>query len=331
MKVLFVYSGNSKSGRNAIIERQAESLRKYKIEVVLFPLSEKGLIGYVKFLIKLKQHLKDNHFSIIHAHYGLSAIVALFARNGQKLVVSFMGDDLVGTNLITGKISIKSKVLIKINCLLARYFYDFVIVKSNEMKEKLLKGTIHALIPNGVDISSFYSIDRKTAKEKLGINSLDNIVLFASDPERIEKNFKLAHTAVSLINNPHLKLRTVHGVSSETLLLHYNAADTLLLTSYHEGSPNVVKEAMACNCPIVSTNVGDVEWLFENLEGHYITSFNAHEIASKIQSAIHYRDKYQFTKGKGKLLKLKLDSNSVAKEIITVYEKTLGTCVGFVV
>jgi len=35
-------------------------------------------------------------------------------------------------------------------------------------------------------------------------------------------------------------------------------ADVLLNPSYHEGSPNVVKEAMACGLPVVAADCGDV-------------------------------------------------------------------------
>jgi len=105
----------------------------------------------------------------------------------------------------------------------------------------------------------------------------------------------------------------------EEVNLFYNAADVLLLTSFHEGSPNVIKEAMACNCPIVSTDVGDVRDIIENTEGCYITTFQPEDIADKIKRALEYG---QRTKGRENIKHL--DINTVAQRIIKVYKTVLN-------
>jgi teichuronic acid biosynthesis glycosyltransferase TuaC len=64
-----------------------------------------------------------------------------------------------------------------------------------------------------------------------------------------------------------------------------NAADLLLLTSLTEGSPQVIKEAMACNCPIVATDVGDIREIIGYTDGCYITTFKPSDVAVKIQAA----------------------------------------------
>src|SRR4030042_4531165 len=106
------------------------------------------------------------------------------------------------------------------------------------------------------------------------------------------------------------------------MIIHYlNAADVLLLTSFHEGSPNVIKEAMACNCPVVSTDVGDVRWVVGNTSGYYISSFDPGELAEKIKLAIVFREKHRQTNGRDRISELGLDSETVAKKIIDVYKK----------
>ena len=106
-------------------------------------------------------------------------------------------------------------------------------------------------------------------------------------------------------------------------ILYYNAADLLLLTSKHEGSPNIIKEAMACNCPVVSTDVGDVRWVIGNTKGCYITSSNPVGVAQKVMLALEFSEKNSRTKGRERIMELGLDSDTIAAKIIAVYKKVL--------
>jgi glycosyltransferase involved in cell wall biosynthesis len=103
-----------------------------------------------------------------------------------------------------------------------------------------------------------------------------------------------------------------------------NAADVVILTSLWEGSPNVIKEAMACNRPIVSTDVGDVRWIFGDTPGCYVTSNDAVDVAEKIQSALDFSKDQHVTKGRDRLLKLGLNADHVAVKILKFYQKSIG-------
>lgn len=129
---------------------------------------------------------------------------------------------------------------------------------------------------------------------------------------------------MEILNDNSVILHTVYNVTNTDLIYYYNAAELLLMTSFHEGSPNVIKEAMACNCPIVSTDVGDLRWLFGQTPGYFITSFNPADIAEKIKRAIEFRKKNSQTKGRERILELGLDSDTVAMKIIEVYKKVLA-------
>jgi len=322
MKVLFVSSGKKNGQPGSLICSQGDSLNKRGLDVNYFTIKHKGVIGYLKESVNLRRILKEGNYDIIHAHYGLTAIISLVARRKEKLIVSFMGDDLVGSNKQDGRITKISLILAKVNSLFAKWFYNFSIVKSEEMS-RCLKTYKTSLIPNGVDINIFKPIDKSTARKKLGITSPDKILLFVSNISRKEKNYKLAQEAVGLLGNAEIKIISVSGVDQDNLTYYYNSADALLLTSYHEGSPNVIKEAMACNCPIVSTDVGDVKWIFGNTEGCYIASFDPRDFAKKIILVLEFSKKKGRTNGRERIIKLGLDSNTVANRIIEMYRKVL--------
>lgn len=324
MKILFVSSGASCKGPSPIVIAQGNSLILQGIEVNFFLVTQKGIKGYLKASAQLRKILKTKQYDIIHAHYGLCGITALFARRKEKIVVSFMGDDIVGTNKPNGKITLISKIFARINILFAKWFYNYVIVKSPEMLNKAKSVKTIALVPNGVNFERFKVIEKNIALDFTKFNPEKNNIIWVSDPKRTEKNFKLAEEAVQLIQNKNVKLHILKTIANEELPYYYNVADCLLLTSYHEGSPNVVKEAMACNCPVVSTAVGDVKQLLEATEGNFLVDFSKEDIAKKILDAIAFRKNKKYSNGREKLSKMQLDDVAVANKIISIYKKTLS-------
>ncbi|MCG2810717.1 MAG: glycosyltransferase family 4 protein [Candidatus Aminicenantes bacterium] len=322
MKVLFVSSGNSKTGISPFIKSQGESLKTSGIQLDFFTINKRGFKGYLRESMQLRKYLRLHEYEILHAHYGMSALAALIARRKEKIVVSFMGDDIVGANKPNGSLTKASLLLARFNAFLAKKFYDYAIVKSEAMLTRLKIPNI-TLIPNGVDLVKFKPLKKIESKIKLGIAPEEKLTIFVSDPSRVEKNFPLAQNAVKLLKNPELKLFPVFNQPNDSLPSYYNAADVLLLTSFHEGSPNVIKEAMACNCPIVSTAVGDVKWVFGNTEGYFLSSFKVEEMAEKIKMALEFAIIKDRTKGRERILELGLDSETIARKIVSVYKRVL--------
>jgi len=305
MKVLFVCSGNSEFGISPIVKAQGESLKKNRVEIECFLIKGKGIYGYLKNILPLRKYLKNNDFDVIHAHYSLSAYVASLA-GAKPIVVSLMGSD-VNSGII-------AKLIIKIFNFI---FWEKCIVKAESMKKKIGIKNSH-VIPNGVDFEKFKEIDKEIAKEKINFNLQKKHIIFVANPDRYEKNFKLAKEAFNLLDDKSVELNVVCDVTHEMIPYYYYAADVLLLTSLWEGSPNVIKEAMACNCPIVSTDVGDVKEVIENTEGCYITSFESEDVAEKLKLALKFGKR---TNGRENIKHL--DSNIIAKKIIKIYEEVL--------
>lgn len=305
MRVLFVSSGNSKYGISPIIKNQGESLKKKGIEIDFFTIKGKGIFGYLKNVPKIR-NLGKEKYDIVHAHYSLSAFATSLAGI-SPIVVSLMGSDINSSNSFL-------KII--------KFFYKIswkkVIVKSQDMKGKLgMKGI--EIIPNGVDFRKFMFLDKQESIQYLGWEPNKKHILFAANPKRLEKNYQLAKESFKNIISKNVELHFLENTPNEEMVYFFNASDVILLTSLWEGSPNVIKEAMACNIPIVSTDVGDVKEVIGNTEGCYITTFEAADVAKKIQLALDFGKR---TTGRKDIQHL--ESGIVAKKIIEIYKSVLA-------
>lgn len=320
-RVLFVSSGNNSiSGISSIIMNQGESLRQQGIYLDYFPIKGKGVTGYLKNIYLLKQYLRIHEYEIIHAHNGLCGVVSflsLHRKDSHKLLVSFMGDDLIGENRIDGSYTGLGNIMVSINKWLAEKKLKTVIVKSAQM-QKVISRANSIILPNGVDFKQFYPMDKQKTRNRLGIPLEERMILFVADPTRPEKNYRLAKQATVMLSGDSSELRVIQGVPQEALNRYYNAADVCLLTSFHEGSPNVIKEAMACNCPIVSTAVGDVKEVIGTTMGCYITSFEPEDVVEKLKMAFAFR---QRTNGRDNIKHL--ESSIIAKKLIKLYHSAI--------
>jgi glycosyltransferase involved in cell wall biosynthesis len=322
MRVLFVSTGNYYKYYNDNISPHVrlpgEALKENAVELDYFLINGKGILGYLKNIPKLRRLLKHRSYDIIHAHYGYSGIVGALSRRREKLIISFMGSDVLKVIDRKGRNILLGKFFALINQTFSHYIYDFRIAKSMEMKKRLKNIRNLAVIPNGVRFDVFYPVTKKAARQQLGIKESVKIILFVADPDMIIKNYSLARRAYESLQLENSELKIVFGQSHEKLNLYYNASDLLLLTSFQEGSPNVIKEAMACNCPIVATDVGDIKEILSNTEGCYICSFDVANVADKIKRAILFNKRTNGREGISHL-----DSNKVAEKMISIYRKML--------
>jgi teichuronic acid biosynthesis glycosyltransferase TuaC len=308
MKVLFISSGNAKTHNriSPIVYAQGTSLIEEGVDVQFYAISGKGFFAYIKSIPKIRKVIKEFKPDVVHAHYSLSGFAASLA-GARPLVVSLMGSD------------VKKNSFFKF---LIYFFYSFcwnkTIVKSEDMKKSLDFNKL-VILPNGVNIDLFYPLDKTECQKNLGWNTLNNHLLFAANPVRVEKNFQLTYEAFETLES-NIELHSLTNILPSEIATYMNASDVILLSSLWEGSPNVVKEAAACNLPIVTTSVGDTPWVLEGVEGCYVTDFSTNNFAEAIKKALEFSKNVGRTKGREKILALGLDSNSVAKKIINIYE-----------
>jgi glycosyltransferase involved in cell wall biosynthesis len=277
------------------VEVQAEGLRKEEVDVHYFEIQGKGLGGYLKNTIRLRRFLRKEIFDVVHAHYGLSGIAASLAR-AKNLVVTIMGSEVY--------LSWWVLLLMRVY---ARFIWSCVLVQSVAM-QKRLKSSKCRVLPNGVEIDLFRSISPADAKKKLGYN-LGKHVIWVSDPARDVKNYKLAQAAMVSLNDQDVHLHVVHNRPHNELPDYFRGADALLLTSRWEGSPIVIKEALAAGLPIVSTDVGDVAERIEGVAGCYLAASAPESLAEGLRMALAFEGR---TDGHKNLDQLSLQDFSCA-------------------
>lgn len=320
MKVLFVVSGNNQYYDVApFIRSQGDSLAQEGVEISYFPIMGKGMLNYLKNVLPLRKHLKNNPVDVIHAHYSLCGWVAVLAAGRIPVVLSYMGDDLFGSHVALHKLRLKSRLLIWLGKAV-QPFLSAIICKSQKMADAIVRKSICHIVPNGVRLEQFKLYDKSLRKE-LGLDKDKKYVLFLGDPSDNNKNVALVEGALEILNRPDVELLIRYKVSHDAVVKYLNVADVFTLCSFSEGSPNVVKEAMACNCPMVVTNAGDAAWVVGDTAGCYVSpSYEPEDFAKKLRLALQYAEKHGRTKGRERLLALGLDARSIAEKVIGIYE-----------
>lgn len=308
MKVLFVSKANANGQPGVVVGNQMASLRKYgDMEITYFPITGKGISTYVNHIFKLRKFLKAHAFDIVHANYSFCGFTASLA-GAKPLVVSLMGSD----TKTTGWLKIAT-----------RYFLNNrwmkTIVKSASMADDLQPQRHVEIIPNGVDIDLFASVTREEALQFAQFAKEKKHVVFVGDPTRYSKNGDLAKQTVAQIQSEPVELHIIQNRPHSEIIRYMQAADVILMTSRYEGSPNVIKEAMACNKPIVSTNVGDVAMLLENVEGCFVCPQDAQKLSAALTQALRFAENHGATKGVEKLRSLGIDAESTARKISSIY------------
>ena len=301
MKILIVASFNKGFFAPFILE-QSEALEKMGQTVHFFGIQGHGIWGYVRNYKGLKRIIQDYKPDVIHAHYGLSGLLATLQRR-VPVVTTFHGSDINNPKVLPF-----SKIAMRLSA-----FTIFVSQKNVDIARPTKK---FALLPCGVNSDNFTEVPIGEARLKLQLEDTKKYVLFAGSFSNRVKNPELAQKAIALLNN--VELIELKGYSRADVNYLMHAVDVALMTSHTEGSPQFVKEVMACGCPLVSVDVGDVKEVTAGVEGCYIVSREAEEIAEKLQIALNFKGR---THGRERIMELGLENRKVAETIVAIYKK----------
>lgn len=294
MKILAVtnmYPSAEFPSQGVFVREQIKGLRAAGLDVrVLFANRRReGPKVYFQWLHnEIRREVAEFGPDVIHAMYGgvLADRIARFHRV-RPLVVSFRGSDLLGENLSGWARKIISYYGVLCSRRAARLADGVVVVArhlTNALNGAAAGGKIR-VIPSGIDLERFQPMDSAACKQQLGWDSRSFHVLFASNNDDAVKRPALAKAAVAQMTNQSgpVEFHTMTRISTTEVPLWLNAADALLLTSLHEGSPNIIKEALACGLPVISVDVGDVAERIEGIEGCHLAQAIPAKLAAKLE------------------------------------------------
>lgn len=320
LKILFVIPGPAEGHSMIFAKRQADAIERKGVDVRKFFLKSR-ISPYLVFreFVRLFKEFKKFTPDIIHAQYGTvtAFLCSLFLET--RVVITLRGSDINFAKGMNPLRSLFGKILSHISILRA----DAVICVSENLKKHLWWGKKKAIvIPSGVDSELFRPVLKNEARERLGLTGSAVLVLFNRGGGRAVKRMDLAEEALKQVkkNIVNAELLVLDGtIDPSKVYLYYNAADCLLVTSDSEGSPNVVKEALACNLPVVSVCVGDVR---ERLEGVFPSKIVSRTPACIADAVLEVLLLGKRSNGREKVLDI--TDEKLAKLITNLYRKIVA-------
>jgi glycosyltransferase involved in cell wall biosynthesis len=309
------------------VDRQVASLEKAGAKVSIFDIgtshSAKAGIGPIPSVIhilrkwiELRRLVPVLNPDLVHGRYGtIVGIMAAFA--GKPAVITYCGGDLLPGASVSSVRLFSGFLLSNLAALKAKG----LICVSEELRLALWWRRSRAIvIPDGVDLDLFSPGSQETSRRQLGWELGHPIVILNVRNDPKAKGLDLATTAMQIVRSkvPTAELRLIENVEPTTMPLYYRGADALLCLSLSEGSPNVVKEALACNLPVVSTPVGDVEERLAGVQPSSVVPRDAEAIADALMQILLERKR---SNGRERVFRLGLDQ--VAQSVLKVYRSVL--------
>ncbi len=322
LRVLMTTTGWPQPGKpqtTHFIRRQAEFLRAHGVDVEVFHFRGMGSVAnYVTAWREVQRRLRGGGYDLVHAQWGQSALPALPKR--LPLVVTFRGGDLHGLTDAAGR-QRPAGHLLQAACRYVIHRADAVILVSEHMRTFIRRRDVPIhIIPSGIDFSLFRQLDQGEARRRLGLPGDRKLVLFAGDPASVRKRHGLAREAVDLLNRTlPAELVVTWGVRHQDMPDYYSACDAMVFTSMQEGSPNVVKEALACDLPVVSVDVGDVALRLSRVPGCELCADDRPAtIAAALERVLQRGERVA-----GRDAVRDLDENVITERVIGIYRDVL--------
>ena len=288
------------------VAEQVDSLRRRGVEIdVLFVNGSAGRIEYARGFGRVWRAARAKSYDLVHAHYVFCGILALAQRRAPVLLTHHGIETQLGW---TPPLCRWTARRVARNIATSRWVRDGLGMPGVD------------IVPCGVDLDLFQQTPQDEARAALGLPADERLVLFAGR-RRPEKRFDLVEASVSLLQAelPGVRLVVADGEPHERIPLYMSACDVLILASRGEGSPMVIKEAMACNLPIVSVDVGDVAEVTGGVPGCYVVGDAPAELAHGLAQALRFGGR---TEGRAAVASLSLAS--LAERLEALYGEVAG-------
>jgi teichuronic acid biosynthesis glycosyltransferase TuaC len=300
------------------VDSQVASLQHAGVTISTFDIgtSHSPFIIFRKCL-ELRKSVRKLNPQLVHGQYGtIVGIATIFA--GRPAVLSFCGYDLLPGAPVSRLRMYLGLLLSNLAALRARC----LICKSEELRQALWWCHSRAVvIPNGVDLDLFSPGSQDEARHALGWDLKIPIVIMNVSRDVRNKGLDVAKAAMKVVQRrmPEAKLHVISNVKHTKMPIYYRAADVLLCASKQEGSPNVVKEALACNLPVVSTPVGDVVERLAGVHPSVVVPREPQLMAEALTKILLTRAR---SNGRERIAHLSLAQ--VAQQVLDVYRTALA-------
>jgi glycosyltransferase involved in cell wall biosynthesis len=304
------------------VVHQVDFLRRAGVQVDLFYFrGAQSPVRYLKAWRQLRKQFRLGDYHLFHAQFGQSAV--LHWPSSLPLVVTLHGDDILGVKNEGGRTTLKGRLLQQFLRLISRRA-GAVIIVSDQMRSHIPRSVPLHLLPTGVDIESLPTMSKAEARRQLGLAEEGRLVLFVGNPADPYKRHVLAEQAMNeLRRETPAELVVGWNRTHHEILVLMQAADVLLVTSSQEGSPTVVKEALASNLPIVSVAVGDVVKRLQGVEGCEIADASPEALAKSLARILK---RGRRTNGRESVREL--DENVLTGRLIEIYRSVMKSARG---
>lgn len=319
IKVLMVIPGKKNGSSMIFAKRQTVAINEFGLNAKVFYLASRvNPFTLIKEWRRFREEIKNYQPDVIHAQFG--TMTSFFCAFGslKPLVVTFRGSDINPVPSANILRDIFGKFFSQVSILRAKR----IICVSEEIRRRLWWGKSKAIVlPTGVDTKTFFPIPQSEARKILGIRHNKKIIIFNAGKEPKVKRFDLAKAAFDKVREKmnDTEFVVLRGdLEPYKVVFYLNAADCLLLTSDFEGSPTIIQEAMACNLPIVSVDVGDVRERLKNVQPSIITERDPADISKGLTGVLKNEKRSNgFETAKD------ISQENIAKKIVTLYGEIL--------
>jgi teichuronic acid biosynthesis glycosyltransferase TuaC len=243
-----LYPTDRRPALGPFVRDQVEALRAFgDIDVELHSFDPPGGIRpYLREALTLARSHRGSHYDVVHSHYGLTGFCALALRGTRSRVVTFHGDDLR-----LSKVAPISRLVARLSDLPATVSAGLARSEAAGLGGPGTRRRV-AVLPCGIDLERLRPMPRREAREQLGLDPDGRYLLFPADPARPEKRVELARQLVP----DGVELIHYDNTPPERVPLYINAANAVLVTSEREGFGLAPLEALACDVPVLATDVG---------------------------------------------------------------------------
>jgi glycosyltransferase involved in cell wall biosynthesis len=228
---------------------------------------------------------------------------------------------------------------------------DLVLTPSDFVARRLRTqgvGRPIEVIPTGIDLERFQPGDRAAARQTLGLDQDERVLLYVGRLDR-EKNLDFLVDAVAHVRTPRLRLLLVGrgtqaamlrraaaarglgdrvefrgGAPPESLPAYYRAADAFVFASTTETQGLAVLEAMACGLPVVAVRASGIEEAVTDGVSGLLVLEDAEAFAAAVDQILADSDLGAKLAIGGREAASAFGSTALAERLVTAYQRARG-------